>query len=163
MTKQKRAEEELHQLSSRLLQLQDEERRRIARDLHDSFAQSVLAVSLNLAQVRQLEPALDKRSRHALSEAQKLVKDLARNIRALSYLLHPPELDELGLASAIEEYAKGFSERTGIQLDIDLSAGSGRFSQEAETALFRVLQESLGNIRKHSGSPRGENSTGSKP
>ena len=156
VTEQKQVEEELRQLSSRLLRLQDEERRRIARDLHDSFAQSVLAVSLNLAQVRELERALDKRSQHALSEAQKLVKDLARNIRALSYLLHPSELDELGLPAAIEEYAKGFSQRTGIQLDIDLASGSGRFSQEAETALFRVLQESLGNIQKHSGSPTGK-------
>jgi PAS domain S-box-containing protein len=156
VTKQKQVEEELHKLSSRLLQLQDEERRRIARDLHDSFAQSVLAVSLNLAQVCDLEKALHERSLHALSEAQKLVKDLARNIRALSYLLHPPELDELGLASAIEEYAKGFAERTGIQLDLDLASGSGRFSQEAETALFRVVQESLGNIQKHSGSSTGK-------
>jgi len=155
VTKQKQVEEELHKLSSRLLQLQDEERRRIARDLHDSFAQSVLAVSLNLAQVSEPE-ALDERSQHALSEAQKLVKDLARNIRALSYLLHPPELDELGLPAAIEEYAKGFSQRTGIQLDLDLASGSGRFSQEAETALFRVLQESLGNIQKHSGSSTGK-------
>jgi PAS domain S-box-containing protein len=156
VTKQKQVEEKLHKLSSRLLQLQDEERRRIARDLHDSFSQSVLAVSLNLARVSDSEKALQERSQHALSEAQKLVKDLARNIRALSYLLHPPELDELGLTSAIEEYAKGFSERTGIQLDLDLSSGAGRFSQEAETALFRVLQESLGNIQKHSGSSTGK-------
>jgi len=156
ITEQKQAEEELHQLSSRLLQLQDEERRRIARDLHDSFAQSVLAVSLNLAQVSDSGKALDERSQHALSEAQELVKDLARNIRALSYLLHPPELDELGLPAAIEEYAKGFSQRTGIQLDLDLASGSGRFSQDAETALFRVVQESLGNIQKHSGSSTGK-------
>ena len=156
VTEQKQAEEELHQLSSRLLRLQDEERRRIARDLHDSFAQSVLAVSLNLAQVRESGKALDERSQHALSEAQKLVKDLARNIRALSYLLHPRELDELGLPAAIEEYAKGFAQRTGIQLDLDLASGSGRFSQEAETALFRVVQESLGNIQKHSGSSTGK-------
>ncbi len=156
VTEQKQAEEELHQLSSRLLRLQDEERRRIARDLHDSFAQSVLAVSLNLAQVRESGKALDERSQHALSEAQKLVKDLARNIRALSYLLHPPELDELGLPAAIEEYAKGFAQRTGIQLDLDLASGSGRFSQDAETALFRVVQESLGNIQKHSGSSTGK-------
>ena len=156
VTEQKQAEEELRQLSSRLLRLQDEERRRIARDLHDSFAQSVLAVSLNLAQVRESGKALDERSQHALSEAQKLVKDLARNIRALSYLLHPPELDELGLPAAIEEYAKGFAQRTGIQLDLDLASGSGRFSQDAETALFRVVQESLGNIQKHSGSSTGK-------
>jgi PAS domain S-box-containing protein len=156
VTKQKQAEEELHQLSSRLLQLQDEERRRIARDLHDSFAQTVLAVSLNLAQVSASGKALGERSQHALSEAQKSVKDLARNIRALSYLLHPPELDELGLPAAIEEYAKGFSQRTSIQLDLDLASGSGRFSQDAETALFRIVQESLGNIQRHSGSSTGK-------
>jgi len=74
-------------------------------------------------------------------------------MRTLSYLLHPPMLDELGLTSAIKEYAAGFSERSGIHLDVDLQADFGRLSQEAETAFFRIVQESLSNIQRHSGSP----------
>jgi PAS domain S-box-containing protein len=152
ITGRKRHEDELHELSSRLLQLQDEERRRIARDLHDSLAQQLMAASLNLAQLRKL-PASARSKRTALiSEARKMIADSARQIRSISYLLHPPLLDELGLASAIEEYSQGFSQRTGIRVDIDLQFRAGRLSQEIETALFRILQESLGNIQKHSAS-----------
>jgi PAS domain S-box-containing protein len=152
VTGRKRHEDELHELSSRLLQLQDEERRRIARDLHDSLAQQMMAASLNLAQLRKL-PASARAKRNALtSETRKMISDAARQIRSISYLLHPPLLDELGLASAIEEYVQGFSQRTGIHVDIDLQFRAGRLSQEIETALFRILQESLGNIQKHSAS-----------
>ena len=76
---------------------------------------------------------------------------MSREIRTLSYLLHPPLLDELGLVSAVKEYAAGFGERSGIQLELDIQAGFGRLSQEAETALFRIVQESLANIQRHSG------------
>jgi PAS domain S-box-containing protein len=152
VTGRKRHEDELHELSSRLLQLQDEERRRIARDLHDSLAQQLMAASLNLAQLRKL-PASARSKRTALiSDTRGTVSDCARQIRSISYLLHPPLLDELGLASAIEEYAQGFSQRAGIRVDIDLQFLAGRLSQEIETALFRILQESLGNIQKHSAS-----------
>jgi PAS domain S-box-containing protein len=152
ITKRKQAEEALHQLSTRLLQLQDEERRRLGRELHDSLAQSVLAVNLNLAQVARAGVPLDERSLRAISEARRVLQEMSREIRTLSYLLHPPVLDELGLTSAIKEYAKGFSERSGIELEVDLQAGFGRLSQEAETALFRIVQESLSNIQRHSGS-----------
>ncbi len=152
ITERKRIEEALHQLSKRLLQLQDEERRRLGRELHDSLAQSVLAVNLNLAQLAQSPIALDDRSTHALSEARGILKEMSREIRTLSYLLHPPLLDELGLVSAIKEYAQGFSTRSGIQLEVDLQAGFGRLPQETETALFRIVQESLSNIQRHSGS-----------
>jgi len=152
ITKQKQAEEALHQLSTRLLQLQDEERRRLGRELHDSLAQSVLAVNLNLAQVARASVPLDERSRRALSEARRVLQEMSQEIRTLSYLLHPPVLDELGLTSAIREYAAGFSERSGIQLEVDLQAGFGRLRQEAETAFFRIVQESLSNIQRHSGS-----------
>jgi PAS domain S-box-containing protein len=152
ITDQKRAEEALRQLSTRLLQLQDEERRRLGRDLHDSLAQSVLAVNLSLAQVAQTQPQLDDRNRKVLSEARGMLQDMSRQIRTLSYLLHPPLLDELGLASAVKEYAEGFSERSGIQLEVGVSPGFGRLPQETETALFRIVQESLANIQRHSGS-----------
>jgi len=152
INERRRAEEALHQLSTRLLQLQDEERRRLGRELHDSLAQSVLAVNLNLAQAIQSSDSLSERSRHALAEARHLLQEMSREIRTLSYLLHPPLLDELGLVSAIKEYAEGFSERSGISLELDLQAGFARLPQEAETALFRIVQESLSNIQRHSGS-----------
>ena len=152
ITERRHAEEALHQLSTRLLQLQDEERRRLGRELHDSLAQSVLAVNLNLAQATQSSDNLSERSRHALAEARRLLQEMSREIRTLSYLLHPPLLDELGLVSAIKEYAEGFSERSGISLELDLQAGFARLPQEAETALFRIVQESLSNIQRHSGS-----------
>ena len=152
ITERKQAEEALHQLSTRLLQLQDEERRRLGRELHDSLAQSVLAVNLNLAQAAQSSPSLSERGRHALAEARRLLQEMSREIRTLSYLLHPPLLDELGLVSAIKEYAEGFSERSGVKMELHLQTGFGRLPQEAETALFRIVQESLTNIQRHSGS-----------
>ncbi len=153
ITERKQAEEALHQLSTRLLQLQDEERRRLGRELHDSLAQSVLAVNLNLAQAAQTSSSLSERGRNFLAEARRLLQEMSREIRTLSYLLHPPLLDELGLVSAIKEYAEGFSDRSGVELGLDLQTGFGRLSQEAETALFRIVQESLTNIQRHSGSP----------
>jgi PAS domain S-box-containing protein len=150
ITERRQAEEALRQLSARLLQLQDEERRRLGRELHDSLAQSVLAVNLNLAQAAGAMASLDQKSRHALEEARRVLQEMSREIRTLSYLLHPPLLDELGLVSAVKEYAEGFSERSGIHLDVDLQAGFQRLPQEAETALFRILQESLSNIQRHS-------------
>ncbi|HYL86449.1 MAG TPA: PAS domain S-box protein [Candidatus Angelobacter sp.] len=152
ITERRRAEEALRQLSTRLLQLQDEERRRLGRELHDSLAQTVLAVNLNLAQAMQSSESLTGRSRLALEEARRLLQEMSQEIRTLSYLLHPPLLDELGLVSAIKEYAEGFSERSGIHLELKLPTDFGRLPQEAETALFRIVQESLSNIQRHSGS-----------
>lgn len=152
ITERQRTEAALHQLSTRLLQLQDEERRRLGRELHDSLAQSVLAVNLNLAQAAQSAEHFSQKTRHALQEARRLLQEMSQEIRTLSYLLHPPLLDELGLASAIKEYAEGFSQRSGIKVEVDLPAGFGRLLQEAETALFRIVQESLSNIQRHSGS-----------
>lgn len=155
ITEQVRAEEELRQLSSRLLKLQDQERRRIARDLHDSVSQKLLTINLNLAQFAKAEEVRNKRARQILADTRRTVRDLSREIRSLSYLLHPPLLDELGLASAIEEYAKGFSQRSGIDLEFEMPSAVGRMPREAEMALFRIVQESLGNIQRHSGSSRG--------
>ena len=152
ITERKQAEEALHQLSTRLLQLQDEERRRLGRELHDSLAQSVMAVNLDLAQVARFESTLGERAKRALSDARRTLREMSREIRTLSYLLHPPVLDELGLASAVKEYAEGFSARSGIELKLELQPDFGRLPQETETALFRIVQESLANIQKHSGS-----------
>src|SRR5215468_2139433 len=156
ITKLKDAEEAMHQLSARLLRLQDEERRRLGRELHDSLAQSVMAVSLDLAQIARSSVPLDKTAKHSLSQARGVLRDMSREIRTLSYLLHPPVLDELGLVSAVKEYAHGFSERSGITLELDIQPDFARISQEAETALFRIVQESLSNIQRHSGSSTGK-------
>lgn len=156
ITKRKEAEEALHHLSARLLRLQDEERRRLGRELHDSLAQSVMAVNLDLAHVTRSSVPLGKGERHALAEARKVLRQMSREIRTLSYLLHPPVLDELGLASAVKEYAHGFSERSGISLETDIQPDFPRMPQEVETAFFRIVQESLANIQKHSGSSTAE-------
>ena len=155
ITKLKEAEEVMHQLSARLLRLQDEERRRLGRELHDSLAQSVMAVSLDLAQIARSSLPLDKTAKHSLSQARGVLREMSREIRTLSYLLHPPVLDELGLVSAVREYAHGFSERSRISLELDIQPDFARISQEAETALFRIVQESLSNIQRHSGSLTG--------
>ena len=155
ITDQVRAEEELHELSSRLLKLQDETRRQIARDLHDSVSQKLLTISLNLAQLAECAEIREDRPRQILANTREDIRDLSKEIRSLSYLLHPPLLDELGLVSAIEEYAKGFSERTGIELSFDSPSDPSRLASECELALFRVVQEALRNIQKHSGAAKG--------
>lgn len=156
ITERKQAEEALRQLSTRLLQLQDEERRRLGRELHDSLAQSVLAANLNVAQATRSLTSKDESARRALAEARRVLVEMSREIRTLSYLLHPPLLDELGLVSALKEYVEGFSERSGIKLELEIQSGFGRLPQEAETALFRIVQESLTNIQRHSGSKTAE-------
>jgi PAS domain S-box-containing protein len=151
-TARRRAEEALHQLSGRLLRLQDEERRRLARELHDSAAQLLVGIGISLSVVNESAGALEPRARRALAESRTLTDQCMREIRTVSYLLHPPELDELGLESALATYADGFAQRSGIQVDLDVPPDLGRLPQEAETALFRIVQEALSNIHRHSGS-----------
>jgi len=148
-------QESLRQLSARLLQLQDEERRHIARDLHDSTGQKLAVQSLALSalqtkQCRNLNPE----AQQALSESLVLNNEISAEIRNLSYLLHPPLLDELGLSSAARWYAAGFTKRTGIPIDIDIPQEIRRLSPDAEVAIFRVLQESLTNVQRHANTPR---------
>ncbi len=152
VTELKNAEQAIHQLSTQLLQLQDEERRRIGRELHDGLAQTVLAVNLSLAQVRQSSPPLSEPADRALEKARALLQQVSREIRSLSYLLHPPLLDELGLVSALKEFVQGFSERSGINTQLVLPEHFNRMPQLVEIALFRVAQESLANVQRHSGS-----------
>jgi PAS domain S-box-containing protein len=148
----KHAEEELQRLSGQLLRLQDEERRRIARDLHDSTGQDLVALATTLGQLHASLPSASRKLRKLVSQGQALADQCIREVRTLSYLLHPPMLDEAGLEDAIRHYAGGFRERTGIEVDLDISPLLGRMKPHIELALFRVVQESLTNIQRHSGS-----------
>jgi signal transduction histidine kinase len=143
--------QKLHQLSRDLLRAQDYERRRIARELHDSTAQLIAALSMNLTRLQ--DPGLEPRRRdQALSEAVELASACSAEIRTVTYLLHPPLLDEVGLASALQAYAQGFNQRTGIQVEIKIPPDFGRLSAEMEATLFRIVQEGLANVHRHSGS-----------
>jgi signal transduction histidine kinase len=146
------ANHNLGELSARLLHLQDEERRRIARELHDSVGQTLAALSMNLAAVGQDIERLAKTAT-TIADSSALVNDMSSDIRTISYLLHPPLLDEAGLSSALTWYIKGFSERSKINVDLRIPENFGRLTRDLETAIFRVVQECLTNIHRHSGSP----------
>ncbi len=141
----------LRELSARLMQLQDDERRRIARELHDSVGQTLAALAMNLGLVRNDVERLAKIA-DALNDSENLVREMSTEVRTISHLLHPPLLDEAGLSSAVRWYVNGFAQRSGIKVDLDLPDDFGRLSSEMETAIFRVVQESLTNIHRHSGS-----------
>ncbi len=160
-----RLNRELRSLSCRLIATQDEERRRIARDLHDSVGQLVAAFSMNnglvLSEVNKLNPI----AAQAVRQNVELVDQLSREIRTISYLLHPPLLDEVGLLPAIRSFSEGFAKRSHISVEVDLSPDIGRLAPKVEISIFRIVQECLTNIYRHSGSktaririwPTGEN------
>ncbi len=142
----------LRELSARLMQLQDDERRRIARELHDSVGQILAALGMNLSLVRGEVERLSTIA-VALNDSENLVRDMSKEVRTISHLLHPPLLDEAGLASALRWCVDGFVQRSRIKVDLDLPEDFGRLPGEVETAIFRVVQECLTNIHRHSGSP----------
>ena len=146
-------ETSLRQLSARLLQLQDEERRRIARDLHDVTGQKIAVLSMSLDRLARLTEQRKPEAKETIKESRDLVSQIGEEIRTLSYLLHPPLLDECGLASAVHWYAEGFQKRSAIKLEVEVDADLPRLPSEAETTLFRVVQESLTNVHRYSGSP----------
>jgi PAS domain S-box-containing protein len=148
----KRAEVSLRELAGRLLHTQDEERRHLARELHDHAGQTLTALGMNLSALRDTAQDLDPKVVNLATESQQLSDDLSKEIRTLSYLLHPPLLDEAGLAYALHWYVEGFSERSRIKVDLELPADLGRLPNELELVIFRVVQESLTNIHRHSGS-----------
>jgi len=147
-----RTQRTLHQLSARLLELQDEERRRMARALHESTAQSLAVLSMNLAALQSRAGGLPEEMRQLIEDSVESVHSCSREIRTMSYLLHPPLLDEVGLPCAVREYVDGFAARSGIRVDLELPVDLKRLPRETETALFRVMQECLTNIHRHSGS-----------
>jgi len=142
----------LRELSARLMQLQDDERRRIARELHDSVGQMLAALGMNLAAVGTDIERLVKTA-NTVNDSAALVQELSREVRTISHLLHPPLLDEAGLASALHWYVEGFAERSKIKVDLEVPEDFGRLGRESETAIFRTVQECLTNIHRHSESP----------
>ena len=152
ITERNRVEMELQRLSGQLLRLQDEERRRIARDLHDSTGQNLIALATTLAQLDRSVPPNSRKVRSLCFQCQTQIEQCTREIRTLSYLLHPPLLDQTGLADAIRQFADGFTKRSGIRVDVRVSPTFGRMSSDVELSLFKVVQESLTNVQRHSGS-----------
>jgi signal transduction histidine kinase len=150
----KRTGEALRQLSGRLIHMQDQERRRIARELHDATAQSLAALAINLNVVKDSAPDLSPKARTCLSESFGLAEQCSREIRTLSYLMHPPLLDEAGLDSALRGFVDGYAQRTGIHVDLEMSPTPTRLPGDIELALYRIVQEGLTNIHLHSGSKR---------
>jgi signal transduction histidine kinase len=147
----KSATESLRELSGRLQQMSDDERRRIARELHDGVGQLLAALSMNNAVVQEQAFRLDGAAARALSENSAITEQISREIRTLSHLLHPPLLEVAGLASAIRWYVDGFSERSRIKVDVDVPEKLVNLSDEMQIAIFRVIQECLTNIHRHSG------------
>jgi signal transduction histidine kinase len=147
-----RAENETRRFSANLLRAQDHERRRIARELHDSAGQYLSATNMCLREFRTLLNDLSPAAEHKLKEAADMIRQCEFEIRTVTYLLHPPMLEEMGLASAAHWYIEGFAKRSGIEIQVEIPNDLGRLDSEVELVLFRVLQECLTNIHRHSGS-----------
>jgi signal transduction histidine kinase len=146
----------LRNLSRHVLHLQDEERRRIARELHDSTAQALSGLKINISTIPKQTPLNPQVARTLLQHSSKMAEQALNEIRTISYLLHPPILEDFGLESALPWYAAGFSERSGISTRVNIDPNLGRLSPDLELILFRVVQEALGNIHRHSASPVAE-------
>ncbi|MFZ0802464.1 MAG: CHASE3 domain-containing protein [Terriglobales bacterium] len=144
------SEDSLRRLTGRLLQLQDAERRKFSRELHDSLGQYLAGVKMNL------EMFTTRRQDNLVAEAIQLLDQAMAETRTISHLLHPPLLDEAGLSSAAKWYLEGFAQRSGIEIKVDLPDDVGRLPKPVALGLFRVLQESLTNIHRHSNSPKAE-------
>jgi signal transduction histidine kinase len=147
-----RAQDQLRTLSGRLLRMQDDERRRIARELHDTAGQLLVALNLTLVPVEEALRKTDPQLAGQVTASLGFVDELSRDLRTMSHLLHPPLLDEAGLHSAVRWYVEGFAERSKIEVNLRLDPNVGRLPAELETAIFRVVQECLTNIHRHSGS-----------
>jgi signal transduction histidine kinase len=143
---------EVHQLSSRLLQAQDEERRRISRELHDSTGQLLAALNMNLTRLKGEFTRSNPEANRLIDDTASVVDEMSRQLRTMSYLLHPPLLDEAGLASAVTWYVEGFATRSTIDVRLELPEDLGRLPQDMEITIFRLIQESLTNIHRHSNS-----------
>jgi signal transduction histidine kinase len=147
-----RRNSELRDLSGRLMESQDVERRHIARELHDSAGQTLAALGMQLARISEDAKKNPAQIAKDIEDAEGLVQHLTQEIRTTSYLLHPPMLDEVGLSSALSWYVQGLAERSGLEIDLKVSENVGRLPSDMELLIFRLVQESLTNIHRHSGS-----------
>jgi signal transduction histidine kinase len=145
-----RNEEELRNFSRKLYQSQDEERRRIARELHDSTGQKLAVLEMTLDRVKKAAATQPPQFDEVLSECATLTSNISAELRTLSYLLHPPLLEECGLNTAIEWYVSGINQRQGLHVEVEIAKGLHRLSEEAELAIFRIVQASLTNVHLHS-------------
>ena len=153
ITHRKQTERSLRQMSAQLLRIRDEEARRIARELHDGAGQTMAALRMELDKLRLREGLVtSEEGRNAVKSSVELADDAIREIRTVSYLLHPPMLDEVGLSAALDWLVQGFSQRSGIAVELRVPPKLERLPAETETALFRIVQEALGNVLRHSGS-----------
>jgi Signal transduction histidine kinase len=144
--------EEIRELTGRLLKSQDDERRRLARELHDSTGQMLAAMKINLDLMNSKTTVVDPEVKALVADSVALTDEMSRQLRTMSYLLHPPLLDETGLQSALEWYAEGFAQRSGIEVKLEMNSQIRRLPPELEIAIFRVVQESLTNIHRHASS-----------
>jgi signal transduction histidine kinase len=144
----------LRQLSARILHLQDEERRRIASHLHDSTGSWLTALALNLGVLKKEATELGPKAAAVLDDSLHIIREMSDDLRTVSHLLHPPLLDEMGLQSALRWFVEGFSERSKIPVELKIDERLGRLTRECETVIFRIVQEALTNVHRHSGSPR---------
>ena len=144
--------EEIRELTGRLLKSQDDERRRLARELHDSTGQMLAAMKINLDLVNAKTTGGDPEMKALVADSITLTDEMSRQLRTMSYLLHPPLLDETGLQSALGWYAEGFAQRSGIEVKLEMSPEIRRLPPDLEIAIFRVVQESLTNIHRHASS-----------
>jgi signal transduction histidine kinase len=151
ITERKKTEEAVRNLSVRLLRVQDETQRRLARQLHETVAQSLAAIKMNLAVVRRL-PGDDPRGAEALENVFTATDEALTEIRTVTYLLHPPMIDHAGLITALRWYIDGFQRRSGIATVLDAPDDPGPLSPDIETSVFRIVQEGLTNVQRHSGS-----------
>ena len=147
------AQKQQAELTSRIQQMQDEERRRIARELHDSVGQLLAALSMNIARITDGSHKLSPGLANLIADNASMVNQITNEIRTISHLLHPPLLDEVGLPSALRWYTDGFARRSNIQTTLDIPQEFDRLSPEMEIVIFRAIQECLTNIHRHSGSP----------
>ncbi len=152
ISEQRSIEISLRELNGRFLTVQDQERRRIARDLHDSLGQTVALLKMNLERLAR-SPSLTPEGAELLAQSSALADSMSTELRTIAHLLHPPLLDELGLMSALQSLTAGFSERSGIHVTLQMDKKFGRLPGEVEISIYRIVQESLTNIHRHSQSP----------
>jgi two-component system NarL family sensor kinase len=153
VTERNKAQIAFREISGQLENLQQEERRRLARDLHDSTSQELAVLNWNLTRLMNLVGERDEALRTLVQQTKEIAHECSSRIRSVAYLLHPPLLGETGLKVAIPWLAEGFEQRSGIRVTLEMDSELGRYRDEVEIAIFRIVQEGLANVLRHSGSP----------